>query len=100
LEQRLPSTLVAATTAVRYCMSDPGSPASIIQRAAEPVLADLRGHGEGGREHGAYPAAADVLERSLHDGTLSGHLTPKSLATLASELLDSLPAVQPADHAD
>jgi hypothetical protein len=73
----------------------PAAPAvtadSIVERAAEPVLADL------GSRH---PAAAGVLQRALGDGVLGGHLTAKALAAIASDLLASLPAPASDDHAD
>jgi hypothetical protein len=81
-------------------MSDSGSPQnpvasagaalSIAERAAEPVLTDLRA---------AHRGAAEVLARALRDQTLSAHLTPKAVSALATELLASL-AAPAADHAD
>ena len=73
-------------------MSDSESPASITERAAEPALEELRA-----RSGGAYAAAAAVLERALRDDTLTAHLTPKALGTLATELLAALPANATAD---
>jgi hypothetical protein len=75
-------------------MSESGSPQnrveaagaaalSIIERAAQPVLTDLRA---------AHPAAADLLARALRDGTLAAPLSPKPLSKLAAELLESLAA--------
>ena len=59
------------------------STVSIVERAAEPVITDLRA---------THPAVADVLVRIHRDGTLAAPLSPKPLSKVAAELLESLPA--------
>jgi hypothetical protein len=81
-------------------MTDSGSPQnpvgsagaalSMVERAAGPVLAELRA---------GYPAAADVLARVLRDGTLLAPLSAKPVGKVAAELLEALPA-SGVGHAD
>jgi hypothetical protein len=68
-------------------MSDSEAPATILQRAADTVLGELRA-----QDPARYGAAADAVRRILDDGTLASHLAPKAHAAIAGELLESLPA--------
>jgi hypothetical protein len=76
-------------------MSDPESPATILDRAADTVLGELRA-----QDPARYGATANAVRRILDDGTLATHLTPKALAAIARELLDSLPPEGDGSHAD
>jgi len=66
-------------------MSDQESPTTIVEHAVESVLGELVSENPD-----RYSVVADVLRRVLTDGTLSSHLTPKTLGALADELLDAL----------
>jgi hypothetical protein len=54
---------------------------SIVEQTARPAIDGLRA---------VQPRAADTLARVLRDGRMLAPLTPKPLAKLATELLESL----------
>jgi hypothetical protein len=58
-----------------------GAAGSLVERAATPVIDELRA---------VQARAAETLARMLRDGALSEPLTPKPLAKLATELVESL----------